>query len=86
MTNKAVIQAVTDVLEDLRPVDFQKFIFQLRDRRKDPRFTPNDVDNKSAVGVADVLFIKFTEPEALQVALDILRLINCKSQAERLGE
>lgn len=86
MTNTAIIRAVTDVLDDLREIDFRKFIFQLRDRREEPRFTRSDVDNKSVVDVVAVLFIKFTEPKALRVALDILRQINCNAHAESLGE
>lgn len=82
----AIKRAVTDLLKDLREDYFEKFKFQLRDRREEPLFPRNDVDNKSVEDVVDVLFIKFTASEALQVSLDILRQINCNAPAERLGE
>lgn len=72
------------MLADLTAQEFEKFRHQLLDRREEPRVRRIRVEGKSYLEITDVLVSTFTEPGALQVAVDILRRIDCNDAAESL--
>lgn len=78
--------AVVETLRDLSKDDFDMFCLRLRDRRGEPRVRRCAVEGKSALEIAELLVSTFTEPKAPQVAVDILRQINCNEEAETLCE
>uniref|UniRef100_A0A671Y321 Pyrin domain-containing protein n=1 Tax=Sparus aurata TaxID=8175 RepID=A0A671Y321_SPAAU len=77
-------RAIRDELENLSKTDFDKFCDELLDRREEPRILRRSVENKSTVEITQHLVSTFTEPKALQVALDTLRGINCNEAAQTL--
>lgn len=74
------------MLEDLDDVNFDKFCRQLVDRRAEPRVKRSRALGKSFLEVADVLVTTFTEEGAVQVAVELLRQIDCHEDAKRLLE
>ncbi|XP_054916931.1 uncharacterized protein LOC129379991 isoform X2 [Poeciliopsis prolifica] len=81
---RSVKQLLAETLEDLSKDNLDKFIFQLLDRREEPRVRRCRVEGKSRLEVVDVLVSTFTEDQAVDVTVEILRSISCKQQAERL--
>ncbi|XP_076006571.1 uncharacterized protein LOC143000954 [Genypterus blacodes] len=81
---KTIRREVVKALENLSPNHFKHFCHQLWDRRDEPRFRRSQVIDKDALDVADILVLTFTEPVALTVTLETLRLINCNEEAKRL--
>ncbi|KAM4736459.1 apoptosis-associated speck-like protein containing a CARD [Anableps anableps] len=73
-----------DTLEDLSKENFDKFCFQLLDRREEPKVRRCRVEGKSRLEIADVLVSTFTEDGAGGVAVKLLRDIGCNQQAETL--
>ncbi|KAK2844955.1 hypothetical protein Q5P01_011614 [Channa striata] len=73
MARATITRFIMEALEDLSKKNLDKFCFQLRDRREEPRIT-------------ELLVSTFTETRALQVTLDTLRLINCNEEAKKLGK
>ncbi|XP_034553842.1 uncharacterized protein LOC117822965 isoform X2 [Notolabrus celidotus] len=57
---------------------------ELRDRREDPRVSLSAVEGKRRWDIADVMVSTFTEPKALQVALQILRQMDRNEEAKTL--
>ncbi|XP_035528371.1 apoptosis-associated speck-like protein containing a CARD isoform X2 [Morone saxatilis] len=86
MPPKTIRTALADMLEDLSKEDFAKFRHQLLDRREEPRVRRNRVEGKSYLDIVDVLVATFTEPGALEVAVEILTQIDCNQAARALGE
>uniref|UniRef100_A0A8D2ZT12 PYD and CARD domain containing n=2 Tax=Scophthalmus maximus TaxID=52904 RepID=A0A8D2ZT12_SCOMX len=86
MAAKTMKKSIADALEDLSEQDFKKFCSALRDRREEPRIRRNRLEGKGFLEVTDVLVTTFTEPEALRVALELLREIDCNDVAKRLDE
>lgn len=86
MARKTLKKAVQDMLEDLDAVNFDKFCRQLVDRRAEPRARRGRVLGKSFLDVADVLVNTFTEEGAVEVAVELLRQIDCQEDAKRLLE
>ncbi|KAF1388303.1 hypothetical protein PFLUV_G00088800 [Perca fluviatilis] len=84
MPPKTIKMALAEMLEDLKKQDFEKFCHRLVDRREEPRVRRNRVADKNFLEIADVLVSTFTEPGALQVALEILREIDCNEDASGL--
>ncbi|XP_026039743.1 apoptosis-associated speck-like protein containing a CARD isoform X2 [Astatotilapia calliptera] len=83
---KTIKSAVSDTLDDLTKVDFEKFCHQLLDRREPPRVKRNKVEDKSRLQVTDALVSIFTEEGALRVTLEILKQIGCSEEAKELEE
>lgn len=83
---KTIKSAVSDTLDDLTKVDFEKFCHQLLDRREPPRVRRNRVEEKSRLQVTDALVSIFTEEGALRVTLEILKQIGCSEEAKELGK
>ncbi|XP_034467737.1 uncharacterized protein LOC117777216 isoform X3 [Hippoglossus hippoglossus] len=71
-------------LENLSGNDLEKFCFHLRDRREEPKIRRGQVDEKSPVKITGLLVSTFTEPGALKVVLETLRLIDCNQEAQTL--
>lgn len=86
MAPKTIKKALLDTLEDLTVRDFNKFCYQLLDRREEPRVTRHRVEGKDRQDVVDVLVSTFTEQGAVFVAVEILRQIACNQEAVSLGE
>ncbi|XP_045901929.1 uncharacterized protein LOC123968937 [Micropterus dolomieu] len=76
--------AIVHVLEDLSEINFQKFCHQLRDRREEPRVRLRAVEGKTVCQIADLLVSTFTKIKAPEVAVEILKQINCHEEAETL--
>ncbi|XP_068592432.1 uncharacterized protein [Cebidichthys violaceus] len=85
MAQTTIKRALRHALENLSKTDFLTFCQELRDRREEPRVLYSHVEDKSALQITNLLVSTFTEPNALQVALDLLRLINCYEEAESLS-
>uniref|UniRef100_A0A3P9DK92 Apoptosis-associated speck-like protein containing a CARD n=1 Tax=Maylandia zebra TaxID=106582 RepID=A0A3P9DK92_9CICH len=83
---KTIKSAVSDTLDDLTKVDFEKFCHQLLDRREPPRVRRNRVEEKSRLQVTDALVSIFTEEGALRVTLEILKQIGCSEEAKELDD
>ncbi|XP_076011423.1 uncharacterized protein LOC143004444 [Genypterus blacodes] len=81
---KTIKWEVVNALRNLSLIQLKHFCHQLLDRRVEPRITRREVIDKDAVDVADLLVSTFTEPVALTVTLETLRLINCNEEAKRL--
>ena len=79
-------RAIRDELENLSKIDFDKFCEELLDRREEPRILRRSVEGKGPADITQLLVSTFTEPNALQVAMDTLRQINCNDAAQTLGE
>uniref|UniRef100_A0A671Y9X0 Pyrin domain-containing protein n=1 Tax=Sparus aurata TaxID=8175 RepID=A0A671Y9X0_SPAAU len=77
-------RAIRDELENLSKIDFDKFCEELLDRREEPRILRRSVEGKGPVDITQLLVSTFTEPKALQVALNTLRQINCNEAAQTL--
>ncbi|XP_044064230.1 apoptosis-associated speck-like protein containing a CARD isoform X1 [Siniperca chuatsi] len=86
MPPQTIRKALADMLEDLSQLDFEKFCRQLLDRREEQRVRRSRVESKSFLDIADVLVSTFGEPNALQVAVEVLRQIDCNLDADRLVE
>lgn len=86
MAPKTIKKALKDTLEDLSKQDFDKFCGQLIDRREEPRVRRNKVEGKNFLDIADVLVSTFTESDALQVTVEILKEIDCHDAAKSLED
>ncbi len=86
MAPLTIKRAIADALEDLTHETVLGFCHRLRDRREKPRVRLRAVDGKSVWQIAELLVSTFTELNALQVTLEILRQINCNEEAKALGE
>ncbi|KAK9514209.1 hypothetical protein VZT92_027690 [Zoarces viviparus] len=82
---QTIKRALRHALENLSETNFLTFCQELRDRREEPRVLYSHVEDKSVLQITDLLVSTFTEPIALHVALDLLRLINCNEEAETLN-
>ncbi|XP_054478061.1 uncharacterized protein LOC129109937 [Anoplopoma fimbria] len=85
MAQTTIKGALRRALGDLTKDDFLLFGHELRDRREEPRVLRSDVEGKGVLEITDLLVSKFTEPKARQVAVEILRQINCNEEAEKLN-
>ncbi|XP_068180341.1 uncharacterized protein [Antennarius striatus] len=83
MSRKTIKKEIVSTLENLPQSDFKKFRLFLRDRREGPRIRVQDVEDKSALEIAEVLVKKFTELNAREVTLELLKGIDCNEEAER---
>lgn len=78
---------LSSALEDLTRSNWEKFQHALLDRRSGTRrVRRNQLEGKSILEVSDVMIQVFTEREALNVAVDILRDIGCCQDADDLGK
>ncbi|XP_030605094.1 apoptosis-associated speck-like protein containing a CARD [Archocentrus centrarchus] len=84
MPPKTIKSALAEALEDLSKADFEKFCHKLLDRRQEPRVKRSKVEDKSRLQITDVLVSHFTEEGALQVAVEILKEIDCCEEAKPL--
>ncbi|XP_075962907.1 uncharacterized protein LOC142965724 [Anarhichas minor] len=85
MVQTTIKRALRHALGNLSKTEFLTFCQELRDRREEPRVLYSQVEDKSVLQITNLLVSTFTEPNALQVALDLLRLINCNEEAETLN-
>lgn len=86
MAPKTIKKLIFDALENLTPLDLEKFIRHLVDRREDPRIRRSRVDGKNFMVVTDAIVSTFCEYKGLLVTLEILKDIDCNEDASRLGE
>lgn len=86
MPRKTTKKALWDSLENLSQQDFEKFRYQLLDRRAEPQVRRNRVEGKNFLEIVDVLVSTFSESGALKVTLELLRTIGCNDEAENLGK
>uniref|UniRef100_A0A3Q0T8B5 PYD and CARD domain containing n=1 Tax=Amphilophus citrinellus TaxID=61819 RepID=A0A3Q0T8B5_AMPCI len=86
MPPKTIKSALAEALDDLSKADFEKFCHKLLDRRQEPRVKRSKVEDKSRLQITDVLVSHFTEEGALQVAVEILKEIDCCEEAKPLGK
>ncbi|XP_022074567.1 apoptosis-associated speck-like protein containing a CARD [Acanthochromis polyacanthus] len=75
---KPVRSALMDALQELSQDDLKRFIKELLARKVEgqPRVPRNKVDGKDYMDVADVVVSTFTEKNAVNVAVEILKRIN----------
>ncbi|KAM6995280.1 uncharacterized protein LKV04_007505 [Tautogolabrus adspersus] len=86
MPRKTIKMALSNTLEDLSKQDLDKFCHRLLDRRDEPRVRRSRVEGKNFLEIVDVLVSTFTESRGRDVAVEILREIGCREEAEELGE
>lgn len=86
MTTKTIKMLICEALEDLSPLNLEKFILQLRDRREEPRVPRSKVEGKSVMVVTDVIVSTFREDKGLLVTIETLEKIKCNEEASGLGE
>lgn len=84
MAPKTIKKLIFDALENLTPLDLEKFIRHLVDRREDPRIRRSRVDGKNFMVVTDAIVSTFCEYKGLLVTLEILKDIDCNEDASRL--
>ncbi|XP_047196910.1 uncharacterized protein LOC124852281 [Hippoglossus stenolepis] len=82
--SRTISTRLLQALESLSGNDLERFCFQLRDRREEPKIRRREVEDKSPVKIADLLVSKFTVLGALRVVLETLRLIDCNQEAQTL--
>ncbi|KAF1385959.1 hypothetical protein PFLUV_G00113180 [Perca fluviatilis] len=85
MSRKTNKEALKNVLQDLSKDKFSEFCHRLRDRRRKPRVSYSDVEDKNVLQITDLMVSFFTESKVLQVARDLLRQIKCNQEAETLS-
>jgi len=54
------------------------------DRREEPRVRKNAVEDKDEMDVAEVMVKTFTEQKAIEVAIEIMKGIECNEEAAKL--
>lgn len=86
MSGRSVRMTVADTLSDLSKSNFENFVYELLDRREEPRIRRNRVEGKSYLEVTDVLVSTFTEAGAPRVVAELLRQIGCNEEADSFGE
>ncbi|XP_059195278.1 uncharacterized protein LOC131976321 isoform X2 [Centropristis striata] len=79
------IRTLAETLENLSKRNFEDFCFTLLDREEEPRVRRSSVEGRSRLEVAEELVSTFTEAGAVQVAVEILREIDCNEDAELLA-
>uniref|UniRef100_A0A673A3A0 Pyrin domain-containing protein n=1 Tax=Sphaeramia orbicularis TaxID=375764 RepID=A0A673A3A0_9TELE len=75
----------TEILDCLAS-EFERFCHALIHRRTEPRVRRNKVENKTRVEITDVLISTFTREHVVEVAVEVLRQIDCHQAADDLGE
>uniref|UniRef100_A0A3B3WQD4 Caspase a n=1 Tax=Poecilia mexicana TaxID=48701 RepID=A0A3B3WQD4_9TELE len=83
MAPKKPTKVLEDILENLSERNFKKFCSGLVGR--DKRVKKNQVENKDFLEVAEVMIEKYAD-EALKVAEELLRDIDCQQAANDLGK
>lgn len=84
MSDTTIRWAIVEALDGLSKENLERFCLRLRDRREEPRIRRSAVEGKSSGDLAFYMVSTFTEPAALDVALDTLRKIDCNQEAETL--
>ncbi|XP_059194783.1 uncharacterized protein LOC131975958 [Centropristis striata] len=85
MASKTIKKTLVDTFMNLSQQNFEHFCYELLDREEEPRVRRSSVEGRSRLEVADVLVSTFTEAGAVQVAVEILREIDCNEDAELLA-
>uniref|UniRef100_A0A3P9N2W2 PYD and CARD domain containing n=1 Tax=Poecilia reticulata TaxID=8081 RepID=A0A3P9N2W2_POERE len=83
MATKRPKRILADVLENLDEKNFRKFCSALIDW--DKKVKKGQVENKDFLDVADVM-VNVYDKDALKVAEELLRDINCAGNANNLGK
>ncbi|XP_059196115.1 lysozyme g-like [Centropristis striata] len=86
MPPKNVKAALIRMLKNLTPGQLEHFRHTILDRKEEPQVTRDSLEGKDCLVVADVLVNYFTEPGAIEVALETLGEIDCNEQKKRLAE
>ncbi|XP_061573697.1 apoptosis-associated speck-like protein containing a CARD [Cololabis saira] len=73
-------------LMNLSKENFNEFRDALWSRKEKPRILRAKVEGKIPLDVADVMITTFGEQRALEVAVEILRYINCNQDADELAK
>ncbi|XP_023692894.1 apoptosis-associated speck-like protein containing a CARD [Paramormyrops kingsleyae] len=81
---KTVKDCLIDTFDDLDDVEFKKFKSKLVDRKEEPRIRKGTVQNADKLDLIDKLVSTFTEKDAGQVTVDILRSANFTQEANDL--
>ncbi|KAK5614060.1 hypothetical protein CRENBAI_011778 [Crenichthys baileyi] len=84
MPRRSIKLLLADTLEDLSNQNFEKFCYDLLDRRQEPRVRRCRVEGKKRLEIVDVLVSTFTEKGSVGVTEEILREIGCNREAETL--
>ncbi|XP_076869383.1 caspase a [Brachyhypopomus gauderio] len=81
-----VYSLLCDVFDDLDQSAFRRFTYKLCDVPLNPRIRRNNVQGKDSSDLARLLIDKYTEKKAVEVAVQVLRAVNCNQQAAELEE
>ncbi|KAM3873025.1 apoptosis-associated speck-like protein containing a CARD [Diretmus argenteus] len=78
---------ISHMLEDLKEEKLKRFRDELRDREREgePKVRRTDLQGNDCYDTAEVLVSTFTASGALRVTLELLRLIGCNQEADKLG-
>lgn len=82
--SKTVRDYLNDTFDDLDDVQFKKFKSKLVDRKEEPRIRKGTVQNADRLDLIDKLVSTFTENDAGQVTVAILRSANFTQEADDL--
>ncbi|XP_048859684.1 apoptosis-associated speck-like protein containing a CARD isoform X2 [Brienomyrus brachyistius] len=83
---KTVKDCLIETFEDLNEEQFKKFKSKLIDRKGEPRIGKGIVQNMDRLDLIDKLVSTFTEKNAGQVTVNILRSANFTQEADDLQE
>uniref|UniRef100_A0A8C8CFC4 Pyrin domain-containing protein n=1 Tax=Oncorhynchus tshawytscha TaxID=74940 RepID=A0A8C8CFC4_ONCTS len=83
---KTVGDTLIGVLNDLGMTKLKWFRHKLCERKQEPTIRRGNVENVDPIDLADLLTRTFTENGALDVAIEVLRAIDCHDGAKELTD
>uniref|UniRef100_A0A4W5PSS6 Apoptosis-associated speck-like protein containing a CARD n=1 Tax=Hucho hucho TaxID=62062 RepID=A0A4W5PSS6_9TELE len=83
---KTVGDTLIGVLDDLGRTKLKRFRHKLCERKQEPTIRRGDVENLDPIDLTDLLTRTFTEDGALDVAIEVLRAIDCNDGAKELTD
>eukprot|EP00063_Salmo_salar_P019998 XP_013994833.1 PREDICTED: apoptosis-associated speck-like protein containing a CARD isoform X2 [Salmo salar] len=83
---KTVGDTLIGVLDDLGMTKLKGFRQKLCERKQEPKIRRGNVENLDPIDLADLLTRTFTEDGALDVAIEVLRAIDCHDGAKELTD
>ncbi|XP_029560039.1 apoptosis-associated speck-like protein containing a CARD isoform X1 [Salmo trutta] len=83
---KTVGDTLIGVLDDLGMTKLKWFRQKLCERKQEPKIRRGNVENLDPIDLADLLTRTFTEDGALDVAIEVLRAIDCHDGAKELTD
>ncbi|XP_055723457.1 apoptosis-associated speck-like protein containing a CARD [Salvelinus fontinalis] len=83
---KTVGDTLIGVLDDLGMTKLKWFRHKLCERKQEPKIRRGNVENLDPIDLADLLTRTFCEDGALDVAIEVLRAIDCHDGAKELTD